>query len=221
MDVLKPPGHFHFNDTNLDDALRRWERQFRTYFAACELSKKDKKVQVDILLHAAGLEAQEIHRQFEFAEGEDPDNYEDMLKEFQAYCKPGKNTVFERYRFWCRNQGTGENVDSWIKDFKIKAGNCEFGDQKDLMIRDKLVFGVSDERVKERLLRESDLTLKKAVDVIHATETTRQQIREMSSGAGPVQVSALRQNSGGSVPKYVKKKRSNQAATAAAVRFSD
>ena len=170
---------------------------------------------------SASLEAQEIHRQFEFAEGEDPDNYEDILKEFQAYCKPRKNTVFERYRFWCRNQGTGENVDSWIKDLKTKAGNCEFGDQKDLMIRDKLVFGVSDERVKERLLRESDLTLKKAVDVIHATETTRQQIREMSSGAGPVQVSALRQNSGGSVPKYGKKKRSNQAATGAAVRFSD
>ena len=206
MDVLKPPGQFHFNDTNLDDAWRRWERQFRTYFAACELSKKDKKVQVAILLHAAGPEAQEIHRQFEFAEGEDPDNYEDILKKFQTYCKPGKNTVFERYRFWCRNQGTGENVDSWIKDLKTKAGNCEFGDQNDLMIRDKLVFGVSDERVKERLLRESDLTLKKAVDVIHAAETTRQQIREMSSGAGPVQVSAVRQNSGGSVPKYGKKR---------------
>ena len=74
------------------------------------------------------------------------------------------------------------------------------------MILDKLVFGVSDERVKEILLRESDLTLKKAVDVIHAAETTRQQIREMLSGAWPVQVSAVRQNSGGSVPKYGKKR---------------
>ena len=63
----------------------------------------------------------------------------------------------------------------------------------------------SSERVKERLLRESDLTLKKAVDVIHAAETTRQQIREMSSGTGPVQVSAVRQNSGCSVPNCGKK----------------
>ena len=80
MDVLKPPGQFHFKVTNLDDAWRRWERQFRTYFAACELLKKDKKVQVAILLHAAGPEAQEIHKQFELPEGEDLDNYEDILK---------------------------------------------------------------------------------------------------------------------------------------------
>ena len=61
-------------------------------------------------------------------------------------------------------------MDLWIKDLITKAGNCEFRDLKDRMIQDKLVFGVSDERVKERLLRESDLTLKKAVNVIHAPE---------------------------------------------------
>ena len=35
----------------------------------------------------------------------------------------------------------------------MKAKLCEFGDQEDLMIRDKVVFSVNDERVKERLLR--------------------------------------------------------------------
>ena len=54
LDVLKPPGLFHFIDTNLDDAGRCWERQFRTYFAACELSKKEKKVQVASHIAACG-----------------------------------------------------------------------------------------------------------------------------------------------------------------------
>ena len=39
----------------------------------------------------------------------------------------------------------------------MKAKLCEFGDQDDRMIRDKIVFSVNDERVKERLLRESGL----------------------------------------------------------------
>ena len=38
---------------------------------------------------------------------------------------------------------------------------CEFDDQEDIMIRDKIVFSVNDDRVKERLLRESDLSLSK------------------------------------------------------------
>ena len=54
MDMLKPPGH-------MDEAWHRWEQTFKTYFLVCEIGKKDPDVQVAILLHAAGPEAQEIH----------------------------------------------------------------------------------------------------------------------------------------------------------------
>ena len=49
------------------------------------------------------------------------------------------------------------------------------------MIREKLVFGVCDTRVKERMLRESDLTLQKALDLMRAAESTRAQMKEMVS----------------------------------------
>ena len=55
------------------------------------------------------------------------------------------------------------------------------------MIRDKVVFGVRDERIKERLLREADLTLNKALDVCRAAETSKQQIEAM----GVTQTQAL------------------------------
>ena len=42
-------------------------------------------------------------------------------------------------------------IDKWIKDLRTQAKFCEFGDQKDLMIRDKIVFSINNERVKERL----------------------------------------------------------------------
>ena len=66
--------------------------------------------------------------------------------------KSHKNTVYERHCFLSRNQGNGELIDQWIKDLRMKAKLFEFGDQEDLMIRDKIVFSVNDERVKERLL---------------------------------------------------------------------
>ena len=191
MEFSKPPGPIAFDSSNLDEAWRSWEQQFRTFFTACELTNKPKEVQVAILLHTAGPEAQEVFNQFVFRPAgpennppaEDNDDWQTVVDKFRHYCKPRKNTVYERHCFWSRNQGNGELIDQWIKDLRIKAKLCEFGDQEDLMIRDKIVFSVNDERVKERLLRESDLSLSKAVDVCRAAETTRAQLKAMTSEA--------------------------------------
>ncbi len=60
---------------------------------------------------------------------------------------------------------------------------CEFKDEEG-QIRDKLVFGVRDERTKERLLREGDqLTAQKIMDICHAAEASRMQIEGMRAGA--------------------------------------
>ena len=47
------------------------------------------------------------------------------------------------------------------------------------MIRDKIVFGVRNERSKERLLREGEVTLQKALDICRAAESSRQQLDGM------------------------------------------
>ena len=66
--------------------------------------------------------------------------------------------MFERYKFWERKQQPGESFDAWITDLKTHAAICELGDQHDNMIRDKIVFGTSDQRVKD----EQILTLQTA-----------------------------------------------------------
>ena len=47
------------------------------------------------------------------------------------------------------------------------------------MIRDKDVFGIRDDRIKEKLLREADLTLNKALCVFRAAAISKQQIDAM------------------------------------------
>ena len=66
MEFFKPPGCIAFGSSNLDETWRSWEQQFRTFFTACELNNKPKEVQVAILLHTAGPEAQEVFNQFVF-----------------------------------------------------------------------------------------------------------------------------------------------------------
>ena len=67
------------------------------------------------------------------------------------------------------------------------------------IVRDKVVHGVSDQRVKERLLREPDLTLSKFVDICCAAESTWSQPEVMSESES-VAVSAVQRSGLSGVP---------------------
>ena len=62
----------------------------------------------------------------------------------------------ERYTFWETKQKEGDPVDHFVNELKTKAKNCEFGDQTNLMICYRIIFRITDERLRERLLRETD-----------------------------------------------------------------
>ena len=136
-------------------------------------------------VHVAGPEAQEMYQTLVFpqpGEGED-DPRQDVnaiLRTFQNYCNPRRNTVYERHRFWSHNQGEEERIGQCVIDLKTRAVACEFGEQRNLSIRDKMVFGIRDERVKERLLREPNLSLEKVLDLCRAAEATKQQVQTMT-----------------------------------------
>ena len=49
-------------------------------------------------------------------------------------------------------------------------------------MRDSLVLGIRDDRVRERLLRLNDLSLQQAVDIIKSSEQTQQQVKQMAGG---------------------------------------
>ena len=86
-----------------------------------------------------------------------------MLLKFRTCWEPRKNIVYERYQFWDRNQNASEPIDQWVTDLRSKAAKCEFGTFESDMVPDKVVFGVRDERIKERLLREAALTIEQSV----------------------------------------------------------
>ncbi|GFS61607.1 retrovirus-related Pol polyprotein from transposon 17.6 [Nephila pilipes] len=51
------------------------------------------------------------------------------------------------------------------------TSGCEFGDQEERLVIDRLVLGIREKSLLERLLREADLTLKKAADFLRSAET--------------------------------------------------
>ena len=128
MDVLKPPGRMDFKASNVADAWDKWSARFRNHHTAAELKKKDADVEVAILLELAGPDALAIHRTFHFDPDadppENPEDYKTVLAKFTVYCKPRKNTVYDRYCFWKRDQEDGETRDQWLVPSSGAQNTC-------------------------------------------------------------------------------------------------
>ena len=62
------------------------------------------------------------------------------------------------------------------------ADNCDYGEFKDQMIRDRLVVGIRDNSLSERLQMDAELTLEKAMKTIRQREAVHEQQMVLSGG---------------------------------------
>ena len=116
-----------------------------------------------------------------FADGE-RDNYNTVLRKFDNYCTPRVNETYERYVFRTCLQRDEETIEQYVTDLKYKAKSCNYGDLEESLIRDQIVLGTPNVKVKERLLSIDDLNLEKTVSICQASEVAKRQIRAMTDG---------------------------------------
>jgi hypothetical protein len=67
-----------------------------------------------------------------------------------------------------------------VTDLKLIAKDCEFEHLEDGLIRDRIVCDTNSPKVKERLLREDNLTLAKAISLCRADKESRKQITTLN-----------------------------------------
>ena len=96
------------------------------------------------------------------------------LTALETYCVPRKNTTYEGYFFRITIQ-EDRLFDIFVTDLRRRAEYCDFGAIKDSLIRDQIVEGINDPKLREPLLRETDLTLEKAVKLCRITEQSKEQ----------------------------------------------
>ena len=182
MDKLNPPETLNFYG-NIANNWRRWKQRFGIFSLASGLSEKDPKIQAATFLHVAGTDALEIFNTFTWESDDDKSKVDKITEKFDEYCNPRKNVTWERHKFNTRNKQVGESIDQYVTDLKTKAQMCEFANLKDSLIRDRIVCGISCDRTRARLLKESELTLQKAVDICRANEAATSQLKILNSDA--------------------------------------
>lgn len=76
---------------------------------------------------------------------------------------------------YMRNQREGEPVDSFVTALYALAEHCSYGVLHDELIRDRLVVGLSDKVLSERMQLDAELTLDKAVRMARQSEEVKKQ----------------------------------------------
>ena len=75
-----------------------------------------------------------------------------------------------------------ESIEQYLTELRITAKECAFETRSDEIIRDRLVFGLKQEIIRERLLNEGGgLTLTRAIAICRAAEATQAQLMIMSN----------------------------------------
>ncbi|UYV83644.1 K02A2.6-like [Cordylochernes scorpioides] len=172
---------------NVAENWRRFKQRLMLYLEATEKATKPDKLKVAILLNFIGEEALEVFNTFHLKEDE-AENFDLVINKFDDFCEPKKNVIFERFKFFSATQKDGESIDSFITELKGLSTSCEFESQKDSLIRDRIVYGIQDKALQERLLREPNLTLLKAIEMCKTDEINKQQIKIMQNNQNICQI---------------------------------
>ena len=177
--TIKPRDSFDFSKPH---EWEKWIRRFERFRLASNLNESSEANQVNTLVYCVGDEADDVLRGLDLIM-EQREQYEAVKKGFDSYFVPKKNVLYERARFNKRVQQPGEPVDSFITALHALSENCEYGQLHDELLRDRIVVGLQDASLSEKMQLDKNLTLTKAIQMARQSEEIRCQPSDLRGHA--------------------------------------
>ena len=168
---LEAPEPFDFR--NPDDWARLKSR-FEQFRSASGLDAESEPRQVSTLPYCMDQDADTVLTSTNITD-ENRKKYQPVMGKFGEFFKVRKNSIYERARFNYRDQREGESSEQYIAVLYELVKNCEYGDLCDQMLRDRLVVGIRDKALSEKLQMNADLTLETAKKKIRQKEAVHEQ----------------------------------------------
>ena len=152
----------------------KWIRRFERFRIASGLASREDDVQVNTLIYAMGDQADDVLRSFALSDM-DRRKYDTVKEKFDGYFIRRRNVIYERAKFNRRKQEEGETVEAFVTALYALAEFCGYGDLHDEMIRDRIVVGIRNSTLSEKLQLDSRLTLESAIAQVRHSEAVKQQ----------------------------------------------
>ena len=179
---LEPPEAFDFKSP---DHWPQWRRRFEQCQSASALDKEDEARQVSALMYCMGETAADVLTSTNIS-AEDRKKYEPVMKKFDDFFSVRRNVILKRARFNRRNQMAGESAEAYITTLYSLVETCEYkAETVEEMLRDRLVVGMRDTALAERLQMDPELTLEKAKKAMRQKEAVKEKTQQLQGEREP------------------------------------
>ena len=153
-----------------------WLRRFEQFHQATGLASKSEETQINTLIYSMGDKAEDILKSFALSD-EEAKQYFVMIAKFNSHFVKRRNVIYNRAKFNSRSQQDGESVEEFIYSVHTLAQYCLYGNLHDEMVRDRIVVGIRDASLSQKLQMDPELTLEKATKMVRESEAIKKQQR--------------------------------------------
>lgn len=122
--------------------------------------------------------------------------YEEMTSKLKSRLDKTESDLIQRLKFNNRVQQPDETVEDFILSVKLQEEFCTFGTFKNTAVRDRILAGLRDNSLRQRLLTEENLTLESAEKIIATWELAGTNNRNLTGTAVGLESIAYLRNQG-------------------------
>ena len=169
-------------DGNREDWTQYVER-LRHFFDANGITEADKKRA--IFLSVVGPVTYRLLKSLVAPDKPGSKSYDDLVKQLTEHYDPTPSETVQRHKFHSRVRGEGESVATFVSELRSIATFCNFGDRLDEMLRDRIMCGIANKKIQDRLLSESKLDFKKAMEISLSLEEAAKRAKELQPPVKP------------------------------------
>ena len=173
------------------DKFRPELESFSTYREQLELffiaNKIEDDRQVAVLLSVIGTKHYSLLHSLVAPSKPADKSVAELLSILGSHLEPAPLVIAERFCFYKRVQDHHESVAQFVAELRRLATHCQFSENLDDALRDRLVCGLKPalEGAQKKLLGIKDLTLQKAVEVAAGFESVEKSSKEIREQPDP------------------------------------
>ena len=145
--------------------------RLQQYFVANDVKNAD--TQRAILLSSVGGPTYQLIRNLLAPDKPTSKTFAEIVEAVMQHHQPKPSVIAQLFNFHSRSRHSGENVSTYVAELRKLSEHCNFGDTLNDLLRDRLVCGISDQRMQRRLLSEPELTFAKAHPGCRSRRTPR------------------------------------------------
>jgi hypothetical protein len=151
-----------------------------------------------------GDAAEDVYASFKLSD-DNAKKYDTAMRRFDVHFIVTKNVIFKRAQFNQRKQEPRESTEAFVTALHKLADSCNFGALRKELIRDRIVVGIHNAKISERLQLDRELKLAIAVTVIRQAEQVHQQrlLRAPTNTQASCDVNAIKTYRQHSQPKTI------------------